>query len=177
MTAEGLAQAQLTLAQLQLWVTAIAIFAGPMAGVLFTLWFQSRKDKLEAKRKLFFTLVAERKGLLISQQVAQALNMIDVVYADNANIKSLWHKYYSLLSQPPSQERDHTWIELIGAMSQELKYPQFSQTDIDKFYIPQGHADDIEFQRKISQQWSRVLENTEHLLVARREENKNPPDI
>lgn len=176
MAAEELAQTQLVLAQLQLWVTAIAIFAGPITGVFFTIWFQTRKDKLEAKRRLFLTLVGERKGLVISQQVAQALNMIDVVYADSANIKALWHKYYSLLSQPPSQERDHTWIELIGAMAQELNYPKFSQTDIDKFYIPQGHADDIEFQRKISQQWSRVLENTEHFVVAKREENNTPSD-
>ncbi|MED7669935.1 hypothetical protein GXB78_22245 [Pseudomonas moraviensis subsp. stanleyae] len=159
MAAEEFAQTQLVLAQLQLWVTAIAIFAGQITGVFFTIWFQSRKDKLEAKRKLFLTLVGERKGLIISQQVAQALNMIDVVYADSASIKILWHKYYALLSHPPSQERDHTWIELIGTMAKELKYSNISQTDIDKFYIPQGHADDIEFQRKISQQWSRVLEN------------------
>ncbi|PMZ90483.1 MULTISPECIES: DUF6680 family protein [unclassified Pseudomonas] len=178
MTPEALAQAQLNLAQWQLWVTAAAIFAGPLFGVVFTLWFQSRKDKIEARRKLFLTLVAERKGLLISQQVAQALNTIDVVYADSPNVKSLWHKYYALLSQPPSQERDHTWIELIGAMSQELSYTKFSQTDIDKFYIPQGHADDIEFQRKISQQWSRVLENTEHLnVVSRKYEKDSPPGI
>lgn len=177
MTPEALAQAQLELAQLQLWVTAIAIFAGPLAGVVFTLWFQTRKDKLEAKRKLFLTLVAERKGLIISQQVAQALNTIDVVYADNKNIKALWHKYYALLSLPPSQDRDHTWIELIGAMSQELKYSKFSQTDIDKFYIPQGHADDIEFQRKIAQQWSRVLENTENIVVtARKDGDSNTPE-
>jgi hypothetical protein len=174
MAPDALAQAQLTLAQLQLWVTAIAIFIGPLAGVIFTLWFQSRKDKLEAKRKLFLTLVAERKSLFISQQVAQALNTIDVVYADNADVKNLWHKYYALLSQPASQERDHTWIELIGAMSSELNYTKFSQTDIDKFYIPQGHADDIEFQRKIAQQWSRVLENTEHLNIApKKDETKN----
>jgi hypothetical protein len=178
MTPEALAQAQLTLAQYQLWVTALAILAGPLAGVTFTLWFQSRKDKLEAKRKLFLTLVAERKSLIISQQVAQALNTIDVVYADNANVKSLWHKYYALLSQPASQERDHTWIELIGAMSKELKYTKFSQTDIDKFYIPQGHADELEFQKKIALQWSRVLENTEHLnVVIRQDEKKRPPHV
>ncbi|MGX5833762.1 DUF6680 family protein [Aeromonas piscicola] len=149
-------------------VTATAIFVGPLVGVIFTIWFQSRKDKLEAKRRLFLTLVAERKGLLISQQVAQALNMIDVVYSDNQSVRDLWHKYYALLSQPPGQERDHTWIELLGAMSQELRYTKISQTDIDKFYIPQGHVDDLEFQKKIAQQWSRVLENTEHLLVATR---------
>jgi hypothetical protein len=126
-------------------------------------------EKINLKRRLFLTLIAERKGLLISQQVAQALNIIDVVYSDNEVIKNLWHKYYALLSQPHSQERDHTWIELLGAMSQELRYTKLSQTDIDKFYIPQAHVDDLEFQRKIAQQWLRVLENTEHLLVETRQ--------
>lgn len=169
MTQEELAQAQLILAQWQLWVTALAIFLGPLAGVLFTLWFQSRKDKLEAKRRLFLALIAERKGLVISQQMAQALNTIDVVFSDSQAVKNLWHKYYALLSQPPGQERDHTWLELLAAMAGELKYGDLSQTDLDKFYIPQGHADDLEFQRKIAHQWSRVLENTEHLLVAPRQ--------
>lgn len=165
MSPQELAQAQLALSQWQLIVTGAAIFLGPLAGVLFTLWFQSRKDKVEAKRKLFLTLISERKSLIISQQMAQSLNTIDVVFSDNKTVKALWHKYYALLSQAPGQERDHTWIELLGAMSNDLRYSQLSQTDIDKFYIPQGHADDLEFQKKISQQWSRVLENTERLLV------------
>lgn len=110
MTPEQLALAQLNLAQWQLWVTGLAIFLGPLAGVLFTLWFQSRKDKLEAKRRLFLTLIAERKTLFISPQMAQALNTIDVVFSDSRTIKDLWHKYYALLSQPPGEERAHTWL-------------------------------------------------------------------
>lgn len=168
MTQVDLAQAQLALAQWQLWVTALAIFLGPLAGVLFTLWFQSRKDKLEAKRRLFLTLISERKGLVTSQQMAQALNTIDVVFSDSNAVKALWHKYYALLSQPRGQERDHTWLELLAAMAYELRYSRLSQTDLDKFYIPQGHADDLDFQRKIAQQWSRVLENTERLLVVKK---------
>jgi hypothetical protein len=169
MTAEDLGQAQLAFAQWQLWVTSAAIFIGPLAGVLFTLWFQSSKDKIEAKRRLFLTLIAERKALTISPQLAQALNTIDVVFADSNAVKELWHKYYALLSQPPGQERDHTWIELLDAMSRELRYNKLRQTDLDKFYIPQAHVDDLEFQRKIGHQWSRVLENTERFLVVPRD--------
>ena len=174
MTPEQLSIAQLNLAQWQLWVTGLAIFLGPLTGVLFTLWFQSRKDKLEAKRRLFLTLIAERKTLVISQHMAQALNTIDVVFSDNLSVKDLWHKYYALLSQPPGEERVHTWLELLAAMSSELHYPKLSQTDLDKFYIPQGHVDDLEFQRKVSQQWSRVLENTERFVVKQRNEPPSP---
>jgi len=116
--------------------------------------------------------MGERKGLLISSSMAQALNSIDVVFADRPKIKTLWHEYYSLLSQSPGQQRDHRWLELLTAMAEDLHYSHISQTDLDKFYIPQGHADDIEFQRKVSQQWSRVLENTERFLVVPKDDSK-----
>ena len=165
MTPDQIALAQLELSKLQLWITAAAIFLGPLAGVLFTFWFQSRKDKTAQKHRLFLVLMGERKGLAISKSMAQALNSIDVVFADRPKIKTLWHVYYSLLHQSPGQQRDHAWLELLTAMAKDLNYSHISQTDLDKFYIPQGHADDLEFQRKVSQQWSRVLENTERFVV------------
>lgn len=64
--------------------------------------------------------------------------------------------------------------ELLAAMSGELRYPKLSQTDLDKFYIPQGHADDLEFQRKVSQQWLRVLENTGRFVVEQRNDPPSP---
>ena len=170
MTTEQLALAQLNLAQWQLWVTGLAIFLGPLAGVLFTFWVQSRKERRDAKLQLFLTLMAERKDPFISKPVSQSLNKIDVVFSDNKNIKDLWHKYYALLSQPPGEERGHTWLELLAAMASELRYPRLSQTDLDKFYVPQGHVDDAEFQRKVAQQWSRVLENTERFVIVKKDE-------
>lgn len=97
--------------------------------------------------------------------MANALNTIDVVYSDSPKVKALWHKYYNLLAQPPGEERAHTWLELLSAMSQELHYSKLSQIDLDKFYIPQGHADEAEFQQQASEHWLRVLKNTERFLV------------
>ncbi len=53
-------------------------------------------------------------------------------------------------------------------MASELGY-SIQQTDLDKFYLPQGHADDAQFQRNVAQQWARVLENTERLLLEPRQ--------
>ena len=172
MNPEQIAEAQLQLSNLQLWVTGLAIFLGPLFGVLFTVWFQSRKDKIEAKRRLFLALMADRKGLTVSYELANSLNAIDVVFSDNKKVKSLWHKYYALLSQPAGEERVHTWLELLEAMSNDLNYPNLSQTDLDKFYVPQGHADDLQFRRKTEEEWLRVLEKTDHFLVASRTPNE-----
>ena len=165
MTPDEIAVANLAIAKLQLWVTGLAIFLGPLAGVLFTFWFQSRKDRSAEKHRLFVILMGERKGINISQDMAKSLNTIDIVFSDNTTVVSLWHTYYALLSQPPGEQRNHTWLELITAMAADLHYSNLKQTDLDKFYIPQGHVDDADFQRKVGQQWSRVLENTERFLV------------
>lgn len=165
MTPDQIALANLDLAKLQLWVTALAIFLGPLAGVVFTFWFQSRKDKSAEKHHLFLTLMGERKGLAFSQQMVKALNTIDVVFSNNPTVVALWHKYYALLSQPPGEERNHTWIELLTAMAADLRYPNLKQTDLDKFYIPQGHVDQVEFQREVQTEWLRVLKNTERFVV------------
>lgn len=172
MTPDEIALATLHAQELQAWLTGIAIVLGPLAGVMFTLWFQSRKEKRDAKLNLFLALMAERKALGVSPQVAQALNKIDVVFADVGKVKRLWHEYYAMLHQQPGEPRNHKWLELLASMAEELGFGTLSQLDLDKFYVPQGHVDDADFQRKVAQQWARVLENTERFVMQAREEQK-----
>ena len=113
---------------------------------------------------LFLMLLGERKKVM-SPPVAAAINTIDVVFADNQGVISLWHKYYMLLAQPPSEERSHTWLELLQAMALDLHYPKMSQIALDRYYIPQGHVDTQELQDKIGKNFLRVLENTNRFLV------------
>jgi len=145
-----------------------AVFIGPVVAVVITLWSQSRKDKKAAKRQLFLTLMGERKSLPPPRFVTAALNTIDVVFAGNRQVVDLWHKYYASLHQAPSEERQHTWLELLAAMAGDLGYPTLKQTDIDKFYVPQGHVDEYEFQREVGTEWLRVLKNTERFLVEKK---------
>jgi len=147
----------------QIAANFLAIFLGPVTAVCITLWVQTRREKRAAKRQLFLTLMSERKSLAISPQVANALNTIDVVFFDNDQALALWHKYYALLSQPPSEERGHTWLELLAVMAADLQYPNLKHTDLDKFYIPQGHVDQLEFQREFQREWLRVLK-TQNVL-------------
>jgi len=155
---------------LQITANFLAIVLGPVTAVCVTLWFQSRKEKRTAKRQLFLSLMAERKSMAISPQVAQAMNTIDVVFSENRRIVDIWHKYYALLSQQPSEERVHTWLELLSEMAKDLDYSSLSQTDLDKFYMPQGHVDQLEFQRQAGEHWLRVLQNTERFLVEPKKE-------
>ncbi len=172
MTPEQIALSSLEFLKIQTWITGLAIFLGPLAGVLFTLWFQSRKERRDSKLQLFLSLMAERKAPLVSTHAAQALNKIDVVFADCHDVKTLWHEYYALLHQQPSELRVHKWLELLTSMAKEMRYPHFSQLDLDKFYIPQGHVDDADFRRNLGQQVVRVLENTERFVVVSKVDKK-----
>jgi hypothetical protein len=165
MTPDQLATAQLELTRLQLIVTALAIFLGPLAGVVFTFWFQARKDKNAAKYRLFMGLMSERKILAISRQVSAGLNTIEVVFADNSKVVGLWHKYYSLLCAPPNtniEERAHIWLDLLTEMAKDLGY-DIKTTDLDKFYLPQGHFDETTLNREMQTELLRVLKASAHL--------------
>jgi len=151
-------------------IMIVAVLVDPIVAVFITLWSQSHKDKKTAKRQLFLNLMGVRKTVPLPRHVVAQLNTIDVVFADNRQVVDLWHKYYALLHQLPGEEREHTWLELLAAMAEDLRYPTLKQTDIDKFYIPQGHVDEVEFQREVGTEWLRVLKNTERFLVEKKAE-------
>jgi hypothetical protein len=147
----------------------IAVIIGPIIAVIITLWYQTRKEKIYLKHRSFVLLMAHRKSIPPNYAMVEVLNTLDVVFANNRKVVDLWHKYYSLLSQPPSQEREHTWLELLTAIANDLHYPTMKQTDLDKFYIPQVHADQFIITAKVQQELLRVLENTASLVVTRKE--------
>ena len=78
--------------------------------------------------------------------------MIDVVFADVPQVVELWHRYYELLANPPANEnyqgRDHTYLLMLSAMARALGYHKLEQTDIDKFYSPQAHGNQLELNYK-----------------------------
>src|SRR5690554_2824092 len=169
MTPDQIAFEQLHINNLQLWVTSIAIFLGPLFGVIFTFWFQSRQEKKKQKYNLLLTLLGERKTLIISPQKAAALNTIDMIFHDNQAVVASWHKYYSELLVQPSQQREHAWLNLLSSMAEEVGYKSLKQTDLDKFYIPQGHVDSLDLQNETQKELLRVLKNSQSVGFARTE--------
>ena len=164
MTPDQLAIAQIEVARLQLWVTAVAIFLGPLIGVLGTVWFQQRKEKADGRHRLFLTLMADRKAPYVTRQTAGALNTIDVAFSGDQQVVAQWHRYYALLSQPPGEARVHAWLELLTLMATKLGY-EMKQTDLDKFYMPQGHVDEAVAQHEIQRELLRVLKASAALPV------------
>jgi hypothetical protein len=152
-------------------IGVIAVIVGPIAAVAITLWHQDRKQSFDTQNKLFLTLMAHRKALPPNPEWVNALNVVDVVFANHPNIIALWHDYYNLLHadwEKTQQQRDHKYLEMLSAMAQVLGYQSLSQTDIDKFYVPKAYADQLELNAKLQQEWLRVLQNTGKFLVEKK---------
>lgn len=147
----------------------IALLLSPVTAVCVTLWWQHRKEKRDAKVRLFTTLMAFRKSYPLSYEWANALNLIDVVFEDSPTVLDRWHKYYDNLQDPsgPSMAaRNSKYLELMSEMAKELGYKKLQQTDIDKFYIAQAHGVQADLNAECQIEWLRVLKNTARLETA-----------
>ena len=121
----------------------IALLLSPVIAVVITLWWQGRKEKRDAKIRLFATLMAFRRSYPVSYEWANALNLIDVIFFDSPKVLDHWHKYYDNLQDPGNpalQSRTHIYLELMSEMAKELGFRNLQQTDIDKFYVPAVHG-------------------------------------
>ncbi len=150
-------------------INIIAIITGPIFAVVITLWWQQRKEQRDAKRRLFLTLMAHRRAVPPTTDWVNGLNVIDVVFSEHPQVVQLWHEYYASLVNPPAnqnfQARDHTYLLMLSAMARSLGYRRLEQTDIDKFYSPQVHADQMRLNWECQAEWLRVLQNTNKLNV------------
>lgn len=168
MTIEQIAIEQLNLAQLQLWITALAIFLGPLAGVIYTLWFQSRRDKNYQKQHLFLVLMTYRKSNPPTFEQVNSLNLIDVVFSENRQVVEIWHQYFDLICQNPVNWTiaSAKYNDLLIEIAKILGYTHLSQTDISKFYSPQAHGDQAQLTQATQTELLRVLKNTKSFIVA-----------
>lgn len=157
-------------------INIIAIITGPLFAVLVTLWWQQRKQRRDAEQHLFLTLMAHRRRLPPTVELVNALNVIDVVFAKHPQVVNLWHQYYATLVNPPAnlnfEQREHTYLQMLSAMARALGYRRLEQTDIDKYYTPQAHGDQMALNYQCQTEWLRVLKNT-----ARFEVVSNPPEL
>lgn len=155
----------------------IAVIVGPIIAVIITLAYQRYKEKQDIKHRVFLTLMGHRKSIPISFALVEALNTLDVIFHANNKVIRLWHEYYESLCQTAPDSRTlenqkHKYLELLSAIAEDLGYKNLKQTDIDKFYIPQGHIDQMEIQGKTQQEFLRVLQNTAAFVVTKKENDK-----
>jgi len=128
--------------------------------------YQDRKSKKEAKLNLFLTLMAERrKGDVISEKWADSLNVIDVIFQDDKNVRSAWNEFYdSLHTQSLNYSNNAIYLlALLSEMANSLGYKDLKQTEIDRFYLPNYMIEQKNLKQQLMQEGIRVLKQTERL--------------
>lgn len=149
------------------WIGIAAILLSPVIAVLVTLWYQNRAEKRTMKKDIFFTLMKNRNSIYIPYDYVQALNSIDFVFHDSNTIKNLWASLYdNYNSQTPDlNQRVRLQIDLLSAIASHLGYANLTQMQINKYYTPQLHGDEMERNKLVSDEFLRVLKASENFGV------------
>jgi len=161
-------------------VIEICIAALNLIAISFTAWFifrsinspiraveagrrlddDQKKDII--KRNLFFTLYSHR-GNPVHQNFVAALNQIDIAFYDNQKVLSLWHSYYTALETKGGDNQIEIWklhrTDLLSEMATSLGYLSLKQTDIMKFYYPEAHDSQAQFDLELREAGLNFLKN------------------
>lgn len=145
------------------WITVAAIVLGPILALLTQRVLDWMRNRHSTREKLYFAMMSSR-GNFLSNEHVQALNSIDVVFAKDQNIRSLWKKCLDHLA---SDEKAPRWSDKLADLSADLyqaignrlgyKYT----TDYIKrgIYFPKGHVAAQENQNKMLVGLAQAVEN------------------
>jgi hypothetical protein len=144
-------------------INLLAILLSPVIAVVVTLWYQSRTENRNIKKNIFFALMKNRNSLYIPVEYVEALNSIDYVFQDSEKIKNLWASLYDNYNSknPDTQQRARLQIDLLSAIASHLGYQNLTQMQINKYYTPQLHADEVTRTNEVLTELLRVLKSSE----------------
>lgn len=156
------------------WINLAALLLSPVVAVVVTFVFQARQRTHARKDRLFETLMKFRMANPPPRELVDALNLIDVVFKKNDEVRKLWKDYFEMLCRPraSSPEQDVSrakYLDLLSAIAKDLGYSRIQQTDIARFYVPQYHEDEFGWAIRFRKELLRVLENTQHVVTQGRE--------
>lgn len=150
------------------WEVIVAI--GQIVAVAIipvVVWFlgvkhQNRKAKRDAQERVFFTLMADRGTNPITKDWVDALNVIDVVFQDNAKVRNAWKEYLASLNEksPHFDTQNSFKLDLLSEMAMALGYKNLKQTEIDRFYSPKYFGSQMSRQEFLFQENLRILTNS-----------------
>lgn len=129
------------------------IIVAPIAAVVIGQILQNRSERRKDKLEIFKVLMMNRVGWSI--EAARALNIIDIVFADDKNVRSCWKAYYDKLCIQEPDEMERKQIEaakdkLLESIAISLGYKnKITWETIQNPYLPRGAQEAITQQQNI----------------------------
>jgi hypothetical protein len=124
-------------------VNIVAVILSPIVAVLTGQYLQKRSEKRKDKMYVFMTLMKSRAFGWDIESV-NALNVIDIVFSDNKDVRDAWKNHYSALcvSEPKENELKRiqdTKYKLLEVMAKSLGYKDtINWETIQNPYYPKG---------------------------------------
>ncbi len=125
------------------YINIVAIIFAPLISVIIGQKLQDRAKNRQDKMEIFKALMSSRVYGWTNASV-YALNIIDIVFANDKKVRSQWKIYYDKLRVENPTETDLKKIEtenykLLEAMAKSLGYKNKITWDtIQNPYIPKG---------------------------------------
>jgi len=144
-------------------VNCIAIIVAPIVSVVIAQKLQDWSKKRQDKMDIFKTLMTSRLYGWTPQGV-HALNVIDIVFSDDEEVRKQWKRYYDKLcvEKPIETELKKIKIEqdkLIEIIANSLGYKdKVSWETIQNPYIPKGMVDSMNQQQMLQAGQLKVLQ-------------------
>jgi hypothetical protein len=128
-----------------LWIVVTASLLSGLIGVIVTLTVQKYTAKRTEKMFLFKTLMSLR-FVGVSHEKTRALNLIEVIFYDAADVISAWRTLYDSFAKQDaeySEIQDNTLL-LLTAMAKHLNYKNLDWSIIKKSYLPIGISSEMQ---------------------------------
>jgi hypothetical protein len=120
--------------------TVIAVLASPLIALRISSKLEDRADLRKARMQVFKTLMSQRLQAT-SREVFEALNIIDVVFAGDRNVKAKWAALFEAVHSHELSEVGELRHDLLLAMAKSIGLPDISMKDVEREYLPQNIAD------------------------------------
>lgn len=139
----------------------ITLIIIPVFAVVVAQWLQNRFEKRRDKMQIFRTLMTSRIGWSIEK--SYALNTIDIVFADDKNVRTAWKDYYDKLDVDNPDEHQLKKIQqaenkLLETMAVSLGYKdKITWETIQNPYIPKGMLEQMNIQIITQKAYSDLL--------------------
>ena len=150
----------------------VAIIVAPVAAVLIGQWLQNRATKRKDKLEIFKTLMIARNGW--SPESVRALNIIDIVFADDSTVRARWKEYYDRLCVENPSETELKKIKtaqdkLLEAIAISLGYTdKVPWETIQNPYVPKGMIEAEQMQREYQTgqlAWAQIAKNFNSSMI------------
>lgn len=156
------------------WVNLLAIITSPVIAVVISTYLQDRKEENKAKKLLLEIMISTRHNIA-NEQTVRAMNTIDLFFAGNKDVRSLWNEYFVMLNNDGfSNEngiklRYEKHMELIHAMAKAVGIHNINILDISRVYYPVGLGKQNDLSQNLAEELLRVLKDTKTLKIESQE--------